>query len=209
MRSRTRQATRDWGGTWAISTPNCRLVIRLDCDGIGAAVAPLGKGRAAARKFRRRKMGPLGSCGRLANSAAESTALTYVEAVCRANGRSCDRCGARDRTGRPLGTAARHAPQRRSAGRRCLSIAADAVFEASRAPIHKWLQTLYLVQCATRSVRARPLARIVGVSPRTATAMLRRLQESGTPTGKTCARQPACTAGRVRRKDATRRAARD
>jgi Mn-dependent DtxR family transcriptional regulator len=50
-------------------------------------------------------------------------------------------------------------------------------------PLHKWLQAIYLTEGGTKPMRPHHLQRILNVSFKTATTMLRRLQDAAATQG--------------------------
>jgi len=114
----------------------------------------------------------------LAAFADELSAHRYLERVLWPNGPICPHCGTRGRIGKLDGTSTRIGAHKCYACRRIFSITSGTIFHRSHVPLHKWLQVIYLTGGRTTPLRPFHLARIVDVTCKTATSMLRRLEKA-------------------------------
>ncbi|MBS0517108.1 MAG: transposase [Proteobacteria bacterium] len=114
----------------------------------------------------------------LARFADELSAHRYLEGILWPDGPVCPRCGVRGRVGKLNGASTRLGAHKCYACRRSFSITYGTIFSSSHVPLHKWLQAIYLTNGGTRPMRPHHLQRILNVSFKTASAMLRRLEEA-------------------------------
>jgi transposase-like protein len=113
----------------------------------------------------------------LAPFADDLSAHEFVEKVLWPGGVVCPRCGGCDRLGKLNGGTVRLGTYKCYRCRRAFSITHGTIFESSHVPLHKWLQAIYLTEGGIVPMRPRHLQGILNVSFKTASAMLRRLQE--------------------------------
>ena len=112
----------------------------------------------------------------IAAFADELSAHQYLEAMVWPNGPVCLRCGAPGRVGKIDGATTRIGTYKCYACRRLFCITHGTIFEGSHLPLHKWLQAIYLTDGGSKPIRPYHLARIVDVSCKTATDMLKKLR---------------------------------
>lgn len=110
--------------------------------------------------------------------ADEPAAHRYLEGLLWPKGAVCPHCGGVDRVRTLDRVSTRIGARKCYACRRIFSIAYGTIFQHSRVPLHLWLQTIYLTDGGSKLMRPFHLSKIVGVSPRTAVAMLRRLGQA-------------------------------
>lgn len=111
--------------------------------------------------------------------ASEPSARRYLEGVLWPDGPVCPRCGARGGHGVPGQRTTCAGVHRCRVCRTAFSITDGTVFEASRVPLRKWLQAIYLTDGGRIPARTHHVARILDVSDRSAADMLKRLRDTG------------------------------
>lgn len=108
----------------------------------------------------------------------ELSAHQYLEGILWPNGPVCPRCGAHGRVGKLNGASTRLGTHKCYACRRSFSITHGTIFGASHVPLHKWLQAIYLTEGGIKPMRPHHLQRIINVTFKTASMMLRKLEEA-------------------------------
>lgn len=108
----------------------------------------------------------------------EKAAYKYVEAKLWANGRVCPHCGCVDRSGELKGKTTRIGLYKCYACRKPFTVKIGTIFESSRVNLNLWLQAIALVASSKKGISANQLARILGVSTKTAWFMEHRLREA-------------------------------
>lgn len=119
----------------------------------------------------------------LARFADELSAHRYLEGILWPDGATCPRCGTQGRIGKLDGASTRLGSYKCYACRRTFSLTHGTIFSSSHVPLHKWLQAIYLTEGGTKPMRPHHLQRILNVSFKTATTMLRRLQDAAATKG--------------------------
>ena len=114
----------------------------------------------------------------LARFANELSAHEYLERLLWPNGCVCRRCGVSGRVGKLNGASTRIGTYKCYACRKSFSVTLGTLFESSHVPVHKWLQAMYLTDCGARPIRPHHLQRVLNVSFKTASAIMRRLTEA-------------------------------
>ena len=114
----------------------------------------------------------------LARFANELSAHQYLEKLLWPNGCVCRRCGVSGRIGKLNGASTRIGTYKCYACRKSFSVTLGTLFESSHVPVHKWLQAMYLTDCGARPIRPHHLQRVLNVSFKTASAIMRRLTEA-------------------------------
>ncbi|MBV8186223.1 MAG: transposase [Alphaproteobacteria bacterium] len=114
----------------------------------------------------------------LARFADEASAQKYLEGLLWPNGPVCHRCGGNDRVGKLDGASTRLGTYKCYACRRAFSVTCGTIFSASHVPLHKWLQAIYLTDGGTIPIRPHHLQRILNVSFKTASSILRKLRDA-------------------------------
>jgi transposase-like protein len=117
----------------------------------------------------------------LAMFADEISAHRYLERVLWPDGVCCPRCGDHGRVSELNGASTRLGTYKCYQCRRIFSILHGTFMSASHVPAHKWLQAMYLTEGGTRPIRALHLARILNVSFKTASAIMRRIADATRP----------------------------
>jgi transposase-like protein len=114
----------------------------------------------------------------LAHFADELSAHQYLEGILWRDGAVCPRCRAQGRIGKLDGASTRLGSYKCYACRRSFSLTHGTIFSSTHVPLHKWLQAIYLTKGGTKRMRPHHLQRILNVSFKTASTMLRRLEEA-------------------------------
>jgi transposase-like protein len=113
----------------------------------------------------------------LAMFADEISAHRYLERLRWPDGVWCPHCrGAK--VGKLEGASTRLGTYKCYSCRKQFSLLHGTVMSASHVPTHKWLQALYLTECAAKPMRTLDLCRILNVSFKTASSMMRRISEA-------------------------------
>jgi transposase-like protein len=110
--------------------------------------------------------------------ADEVSAHRYLERVLWPNGVRCPRCSSSSRVRKLNGASTRAGTYKCYGCRRMFSLLHGTVMSSSHVPAHKWLQAIYLTDGGTRPIRPYHLHRILNVSFKTASSMMRRIGES-------------------------------
>lgn len=111
----------------------------------------------------------------------EEAAFAHVEAVMWPNGPECPHCGA---SGAIKKIPANPEKRVRLGLHRCgdckkqFTVTVGTVFEASKVPLHKWLQVVYLMTSSKKGVSAHQLHRALEVTYKTAWFMAHRVREA-------------------------------
>jgi transposase-like protein len=107
--------------------------------------------------------------------ADELAAHRYLEGLLWPKGPVCPHCSGLGRVRTLDGGSTRIGARKCYACRRIFSITYGTIFQRSHVPLHKWLQAIYLTDGGSTTMRPFHLAKIIGVSNKTAVAMLLRL----------------------------------
>ncbi|WP_422002520.1 transposase [Reyranella sp.] len=114
----------------------------------------------------------------LARFEDELSAHSYLEKILWPEGPVCPRCGSHGRIGKLDGASTRIGAHKCYVCRRIFSVTHGTIFSSSHVPLHKWLQAIYLTDGGTKPMRPHHLQRVINVSFKTASGMLRRLAEA-------------------------------
>src|SRR6266404_4137455 len=106
----------------------------------------------------------------------EKAAYAYVEAKIWRNGRVCPHCGVIDRSGLLKGKSTRIGVYKCYACRKPFTVKINTIFHASHAPLHLWMQAMYLMASSKKGISTNQLARTLGVHMKTAWHMSHRIQ---------------------------------
>jgi transposase-like protein len=109
--------------------------------------------------------------------ADEVSAHRYLERVLWPDGVRCPRCRSTSRVRKLNGASTRAGTYKCYGCRRMFSLLHGTVMSSSHVPAHKWLQAIYLTDGGTRPMRPYHLHRILDVSFKTASSMIRRICE--------------------------------
>ena len=108
----------------------------------------------------------------------EAAAYAKLESLIWPNGPVCPHCGCTDRV-RPLaGKAHRIGLKKCYACRKQFRVTVGTVFESSHIPVHQWLQAAHLMCSSKKGISSNQLARILGVTVKSAWFMSHRLREA-------------------------------
>ena len=113
----------------------------------------------------------------------EKAAYKYVESRLWADGRVCPHCGVIEHSGELKGKTTRIGLYKCYACRKPFTVKVGTIFEDSRVKLHHWLQAIALMAASKKGISANQLARILGVSTKTAWFMEHRLREAMKDTG--------------------------
>lgn len=107
----------------------------------------------------------------------EEAAYDYVERHVWPDGPVCPRCDASDRIGRLRGDSTRIHTYKCYHCRKPFTVKIGTIFEDSKIPMHKWLQLILLASDSKRRLNANAASTILGVTYKTAAAMLQRVTD--------------------------------
>jgi len=110
--------------------------------------------------------------------ANELSVHRYLEGIIWPNGVRCPHCGGAERIGKLNGASTRLGTYKCYGCRRSFSVTHCTLFMSSHVPVHKWLQAIYLTGGGTKNIRPHHLQRILNVSFKTASFILRRISEA-------------------------------
>jgi len=108
----------------------------------------------------------------------ELSAHRYLEGIIWPDGVRCPHCGGTERVGKLNGASTRLGTYKCYSCRRSFSVTYGTLFMSSHVPVHKWLQAIYLTSGGTKNIRPNQLQRILNVSFKTASFILRRISEA-------------------------------
>jgi transposase-like protein len=111
----------------------------------------------------------------------ERHAYRFVENRLWPNGPICPRCSTSSRVGRLCGASTRIGLYKCYECGKPFTVKIGTIFEGSHIPLHLWLQALYLIRLGRRAISPFRLHRILGVTPRTAMYMVRRIEAARGP----------------------------
>ena len=123
--------------------------------------------------------------------ADELSAHRYLEKLLWPNGVCCPRCRSIARVGKLEGATTRLGTYKCYSCRKPFSLLHGTVMSASHVPAHKWLQAIYLTEGGARPMRPFHLHKILNVSLKTASSMMRRLAEAAGEAPSPCLHFPA------------------
>ena len=110
--------------------------------------------------------------------ADELSAHRYLERLLWPNGVCCPRCRSTARVGKLDGASTRLGTYKCYSCRKAFSLMHGTVMSSSHVPAHKWLQAVYLTDGGTKPMRPYHLHRILNVTMKTASSMLRRISKA-------------------------------
>lgn len=111
----------------------------------------------------------------------EAAALAYVEAWLWPQGPVCPFCGETSRLGRLAGKTTRPGLCKCYTCQKPFTVKMGTVFEHTHAPLHLWLQAIYLLCSSKKGISTRQLQRTLGVGAKTAWHMGHRIRLAMTP----------------------------
>ena len=107
----------------------------------------------------------------------EEAAFEYVEAQLWPEGPVCPHCGKSARIGKLTGASTRINTYKCYHCRKPFTVKIGTIFEGSHVPMHKWLRAILLVR-RTRHLNASQASSALGVSFKTAVAMITRIRSA-------------------------------
>lgn len=108
----------------------------------------------------------------------EEKAYGYVEARLWPEGPVCPHCGGVERIGKLKGKSTRVGTYKCYQCRKPLTVKIGTIFEASKVPMHIWLQAMFLIAGSKKGISSNQLHRILGVTLKTAWFMSHRIREA-------------------------------
>ena len=108
----------------------------------------------------------------------EDAAYAKLESIVWPNGPICPHCAATDRMKRMGGTATRPGLYKCYACRKQSRVTVGTVFESSHIKLHLWLQAAYLMCASKKGISSNQLARVLGLTVKSAWFMSHRLREA-------------------------------
>lgn len=118
----------------------------------------------------------------------EAAAYACIESIVWPDGPVCHHCGGRSRIGLLRGASVHIGTYKCYTCRRPFTVKTGTIFENSNIPLTVWMQALYLL-LTRRPLRSADIAHALGVTPKSAASMVRRL---------TLAMEGAYTAAKLR-----------
>lgn len=113
----------------------------------------------------------------------EEAARAHLEALRWPKGAECPHCGGTERNTQLKGKAHRAGLWTCGDCRTQFSVTVGTVFERSKVPLHKWLLVTHLMCASKKSISAKQIERMVGVTYKTAWFMCHRVREAMRPMG--------------------------
>lgn len=107
-------------------------------------------------------------------------AREYLEALRWPHGPVCPHCGSTDAHYALQGKAHRPGVYKCKDCREQFTVTVGTVFEASKVPLHKWMQAVYLLCSSKKGMSSHQLHRTIGVTYKTAWFMTHRIREAMT-----------------------------
>jgi transposase-like protein len=108
---------------------------------------------------------------------SEAAAFAYVEAKLWPDGPVCPHCGVIDRAGRLQGRSSRPGLWKCYACRKQFTVRIGTIFESSHAPMHIWLQIMYVMCSSKKGFPTRQIQRTLNCSMKTAWFLGHRIRE--------------------------------
>lgn len=106
----------------------------------------------------------------------EEAAYEFVEKQVWPDGPVCPHCGSASRVGRLQGQSTRLHTYKCYDCRKPFTVKVGTIFKNSKVPMHKWLQAMVLSGGKNPQINANQIGNILGVTFKTASAMLGRLR---------------------------------
>ena len=108
----------------------------------------------------------------------EAAAFAYVEARVWPEGPTCPHCGGVERISKMAGKTTRQGLYKCYQCRKPFTVRMGTVFEASKVPLHIWLQAMFLIAGSKKGISSNQLHRTLGVTLKTAWFMAHRIREA-------------------------------
>jgi len=109
---------------------------------------------------------------------SEEKAFAYVEAHLWPNGPICPHCGGVERIGKMQGKSTRLGLYKCYQCRKPFTVRMGTLFESSKVPLHIWLQAIYLIAGSKKGISSNQLARVLGLTVKTAWFLSHRIREA-------------------------------
>lgn len=106
----------------------------------------------------------------------EQAAIDFIERRVWPNGPVCPHCGETERHGKLKGKSTRLGVWKCYACRKPFTVKIGTIFEDSHVAMHIWLQAIFLVAASKKGISANQLARVLGVTLKTAWFMGHRIR---------------------------------
>lgn len=106
----------------------------------------------------------------------EEAAFSFIESRVWPHGPACPRCGTLERIGKLAGKSTRQGVYKCYECRKPFTVRIGTIFEDSHAPLHLWLQAIFLVAASKKGISANQLHRTLGVTLKTAWFMGHRIR---------------------------------
>lgn len=106
----------------------------------------------------------------------EAAAYRWLEQRRWPLGRVCPHCGATGRSGVLKGATTRLGLYKCYSCRKPFTVRLDTIFRSSHVPLHLWLQAILLLTAGDRGLTVAELQRVLGIAPRSAWLMARRIR---------------------------------
>lgn len=113
----------------------------------------------------------------------EEAAFAYVESKLWPDGPICPKCGVVGKAGRLRGKSSRPGLWKCYACRKQFTVRVGTVFESSHAPMHVWLQIMYVMCSSKKGFPTRQIQRMLNCSMKTAWFLGHRIREAMKPLG--------------------------
>ena len=108
----------------------------------------------------------------------EEKAFAYVEALVWPEGPVCPHCGGFERISKMQGQSTRMGLYKCYQCRKPFTVRMGTLFEASKVPLHVWLQAMYLIAGSKKGISSNQLARTLGLTVKTAWFLSHRIREA-------------------------------
>lgn len=108
----------------------------------------------------------------------EEKAFAYVEARVWPEGPTCPHCGGGERISKMQGKSTRLGLYKCYQCRKPFTVRMGTIFEASKVPLHVWLQAMYLIAGSKKGISSNQLARTLGLTVKTAWFLSHRIREA-------------------------------
>ena len=113
----------------------------------------------------------------------EAAAFAFVEARLWPHGPVCPNCGGMDRVGVLKGKTTRPGLYKCYACRKPFTVRMGTIFESSHLELHLWLQAIHLLCASKKGISSHQLARVLGITVKSAWFLSHRIREAMAPTG--------------------------
>jgi transposase-like protein len=108
----------------------------------------------------------------------EDEAFAYVEARIWPEGPTCPHCGGVERISKMQGESTRKGLYKCYQCRKPFTVRMGTIFESSKVPLHIWLQAIYLIAGSKKGISSHQLARVLGLTVKTAWFLSHRIREA-------------------------------